>query len=459
MIRTARLFAVGLATLAMAPPAPADEPPPVPVNRAEVKQTLERSKHSQPRLPLPPLTDEEKAAAAKAPQGQRSGLGGGIVNNGRMQRYYIDAALRGNPTRPAPTKPGEQPRYGTDPAQPLDNNFRVMFFWLTSRLNNCYYCLGHQEVKLQAGGVPEDRIAALDGDWSEFNPAERAAFAFVRKLGRAPQDVGAADIDALRKHYNDRQVLDIVFSTAGFNMINRWTLGLNIPQEDHRVFLTPTADRYRKLISAVAPIDPAAVGSSALCRARANDRGPLESRGEVEAKFAASRNRTPRLPLVDEAQARALLPADAKDGTVPQYVRLLAHFPEAGKSRVASLYAARDKGQLDRTLRARISWVAARQDRAWYALGHAQKRLRELGQADDAIFALDGPEEDLKPADRAVVHLAKTLTTDPALVTDADVAAVRAHFSDRETAEVVYFITLAAFFDRLTEPAALPLES
>lgn len=455
----AYVSAMGLGLLFLAPAAPADEPPPVPVNRTEVKQTLERSKHSKPRLPLPPLTDEEKAAAEKPAQGAANGLGWGIVNNGRMQRHYIDPALRGNVPRPAAPKPGEQPRYGTDPSQPLDNNFRVMFFWLTSRLNNCYYCLGHQEVKLKAGGVAEDTIAALDGDWSEFNPAERAAFAFVRKLGREPQNVGAADIDALRTYYNDRQILDIVFSTAGFNQVNRWTLGLNIPQEDHRVYLTPTADKYSKMISQVAPIDPGAVGSTGLCRAKAADRGPLESRGEVEAKLASIRNRTPRLPLVDEAKARAILPANAKDGAVPQWVRLAANFPEAGKGRVATLYACRDKGQLDPALRAQIFWVAARQDRAWYALGHARNRLRELGQTEDALFALDGPEDRLDPARRAVVHLAKTLTTDPALVTDGDVEAVRKHFNDRETAEVVYVVTLAAFFDRLTEPAGLALEN
>jgi alkylhydroperoxidase family enzyme len=57
-----------------------------------------------------------------------------------------------------------------------------------------------------------------------------------------------------------------------------------------------------------------------------------------------------------------------------------------------------------------------------------------------------------------VFHLARKLTVDPALVTDADVEAVREHFSDRETAEVVYFVTVASFFDRVTEAAGLPLE-
>ena len=31
--------------------------------------------------------------------------------------------------------------------------------------------MGHQESQLPAFGVAEDRIAALDGDWSEFTHA------------------------------------------------------------------------------------------------------------------------------------------------------------------------------------------------------------------------------------------------------------------------------------------------
>jgi alkylhydroperoxidase family enzyme len=161
---------------------------------------------------------------------------------------------------------------------------------------------------------------------------------------------------------------------------------------------------------------------------------------------------------VDEDKARALLPADWSTGPLPQWVRLLATFPEAGKARILSLHAARDEGSLDRTLRAQIAWIAARQDRAWYALGHARRRLRELGQSDDAIFALDGPSGGFDAGRRAVFNLARKLTVDPALVTDADVAAVREHFGDRETAEVVYFVTVAAFFDRVTEASGLSLE-
>ena len=46
----------------------------------------------------------------------------------------------------------------------------------------------------------------------------------------------------------------------------------------------------------------------------------------------------------------------------------------------------------------------------------------------------------------------------PALIEDDDVAVLRVHYSDHQVAEIVYHITLAAFFDRITEASGLQLE-
>ena len=457
------LLVLGISALAAPLAKAGDEPPAVPVTRPEIKKILEGSKHSHPRLPLPPVTEEEKARLERARSGQANGVFAGLVNNGRMRNYYISPDLRASfGSRPGAlnrSDPKAAVRAGaSDPSMPLDPTFRVMFFWITARLNNCYYCLGHQEVKLKSAGVSDDQLAALDTDWAAFTPAERAAFAFVWKLGRKPHEIASADVDELRKYYNDLQIFDIIFATGGFTATTRWTGGLMIPQEEHRVYLTPTSEKYRDLPSQVAPLEETSTGKATLCKPTSVRRPQLESRGEVESKLSACRARTPRLPLVSEEKARALLAADWSTGPLPQWVRLLANFPEAGKGRINSLHAARDKGALDHTLRAQIFWIAARQDRAWYAVGHARQRLRELGQSDDAIFALDGPKDGYGEGQRAVLELARKLTANPALVTDEDVASVRKHFSDRETAEVVYFITLAAFFDRVTEASGLQLE-
>lgn len=266
----------------------------------------------------------------------------------------------------------------------------------------------------------------------------------------------------MNKHYKPLQVLEIVFTVANNNSTTRWTDGLGIPQEEVggffrptspdavppavlKSFLTPTSKQFETRKSPVAPV-------------RETKRPALESREQVEAALAECRKRTPRLPLVDEAAARKLLPEDWDKGPLPEWVRLLTNFPVAGTSRVLSQRAGAEKGTLDKKLRAQIAWIAARQDRAWYALGHARQRLAKLGVGDKDVWNLDGSWEGFSAGEKAVFALARKLTAYPHQVADEDIAAVRKHYPDKQVAEVVYQICNAAFFNRLTEAAGLRLE-
>ena len=128
-----------------------------------------------------------------------------------------------------------------------------MMFWIVSRGNNCTYCMGHQESKLAAAGLTDDQIAALDGDWSEFDEPKRAAFAFAKKLTFEPHTMTDADIAALREHYDDARITEIILAVAGFNSMNRWTGPLRIPQEERHVYLKPTSEDFAARLTRVAP--------------------------------------------------------------------------------------------------------------------------------------------------------------------------------------------------------------
>jgi AhpD family alkylhydroperoxidase len=434
-----------------------------------MKQALENSKRVTPRLPLPPVTEEEKARAAEAAKarasgevksGRGSGLGAGIVNNGRMRSFYLSDYN----TRPAGAAGTGRPGGGlgvgfsreSEPGRSLDYAFQTQLFWIVSRANNCTYCMGHQEAKLASAGLSDDQIAALDGDWIELDPAKRAAFAFTKKLTHEPHAINDADIAALREHYNDNQITEIILAVGNFNAMNRWTGPLRITQEERHEFLKPTSAKYASVVSRVAPIPSAATGAGQVAPAPKR-RGALESRAAVEEAIEAARKRTPRLALADESATKALLNGSAGD-TPPQWMRLLAVFPRSGAGRIAAHIAAEEKGTLDARTKAIIAWVAARNDRAWYALDLARKRLRALGFSDDQIFALDDPESLDSPADREVVKFARKITVDPALADDDDFARLRKLFDDKKVAEIVYQITEAAFFDRVTEAAGLTVE-
>jgi alkylhydroperoxidase family enzyme len=71
------------------------------------------------------------------------------------------------------------------------------------------------------------------------------------------------------------------------------------------------------------------------------------------------------------------------------------------------------------------------------------------------MFALDRPGETVSPAAREALTFAAKLTAAPHTIADADIARLRKHFSDYETAEVVYVTCSSNWFDRFTETLGL----
>ncbi|MFM8289643.1 MAG: carboxymuconolactone decarboxylase family protein [Planctomycetaceae bacterium] len=415
---------------------------PVPATRTEMKQALDQLKGREPRLPLPPPTAEEIERAKNNPNPAR-GLGAGLVNNARMRNLYLPEELRG------PATLNREP----DPRMTLKAPFITEIFWIVSRLNNCHYCLGHQEAKLTADGLSDDDLARLDGDWSELPADRRAAFTFSRKLTVDPQRVTAADLEPLRDHYTDLQILEIVLLTARYNATNRWTDSLGIPQEDHREYLSPTSPAYETRRSAVALLPAADKPGPALPPTRP----ALESASEVVARIDSARRRQPALPLVSVEEARQALP-DLPAGPVPAWIRLLANFPKTGVAMARIQRQLPVAGNLPPLLRAQIAWVAARHDRAWYALNIAHESLIALGQSAAQIDQLTAPGATLSPGDQLALQFTAKLTATPQWIGDDDIAGLRKHFTDAQVAEIVYRVTQANQFDRLTEAAQLPVD-
>ena len=173
--------------------------------------------------------------------------------------------------------------------------------------------------------------------------------------------------------------------------MNRWTGALRIPQEEHRVYLTPTSEKYR---DAHEPAGPA--GSRGAARPVGSAPGPrgappLESRargrgGAGGAAGPASRGSpwwtsrgpgTRRGRLVGRARCRSGFGCWRRS-------------PRPARRRVAMHRASETKGLLAPRLAGPRSPGSRRGTTgAWYALGHARKRLDGSGQGDDAIFALD----------------------------------------------------------------------
>ena len=88
----------------------------------------------------------------------------------------------------------------------------------------------------------------------------------------------------------------------------------------------------------------------------------------------------------------------------------------------------------------------------------ARDRLKAAGLTDDQVFGLDGDAAALPEKERRRWRSPGSCPPRPATVTDTDVEALRKEFTDFEVAEVVHHVCNAAFFDRATEAARLPLD-
>ncbi len=456
---------------------------PTPLTRPELKQLIEDVKVRVPRIPLPELTavDREK-------------LGDQVDSYESRIRYHYLNGIEPNRSvtvpQTAPSASGVrsgQPAITSreqDPAYSLDNAFKVELFWIVSRVNNCQYCIGHQESKLLGAGRTEDQIAALDGDWSEMEPAKQLAFAFARKFTYQPHLLSDDDVVGLKAHYSDNQILEMILSMSGNNSINRWKEGIGVPQRKEEggysrlatfaqngqpasepdpklprgTYLTPTSSTFSKKVSKVAVFSLDEKSGEPTCVTQSK-RPPLESRDYVEKLLSDCLTRKSRLGLVDEVQARRDIPGcTSMEGALPTWVRLIANFPKAGASRFESIRAAEEKGDLSPLFKAQLSWILARQDRAWYALGLARTQLQGLGQTEEQIFSLDGDWSQFSLRDQALFQLARQLATSPVVLSDEEVKRGVALAGPRDVVQTISYATSRASFNRLTEAAGLPLQ-
>ncbi len=103
---------------------PRSTPLPVPLTRPEMKQYLEHLKQRTPRIPLPPLTDEEKEKLGDRAKGYES----------RVRYHYMGGSGAGRGGGGGGGFFGEK-----DPNMSLDYIFKTKLFWIVSRTNNCQY--------------------------------------------------------------------------------------------------------------------------------------------------------------------------------------------------------------------------------------------------------------------------------------------------------------------------------
>jgi uncharacterized peroxidase-related enzyme len=98
-----------------------------------------------------------------------------------------------------------------------------------SHLNQSRYCLGSHTGLAKRFGVTEEQVGCLtDASQATFTPAERSAIAFGEELTINPSGVSESTFGELKKHWNERQIVEIAAVACMFNSFNRFNNALGV---------------------------------------------------------------------------------------------------------------------------------------------------------------------------------------------------------------------------------------
>jgi alkylhydroperoxidase family enzyme len=106
----------------------------------------------------------------------------------------------------------------------ITQQLRAEIFTMASVASGCLHCQSHGAYSLHLMDVDEHRIRSIwKFEQSElFSEAEKVALRLARDGASVPNMVEASHFTALRDHYSDRQIVEMlaVISLAGW--YNRW---------------------------------------------------------------------------------------------------------------------------------------------------------------------------------------------------------------------------------------------
>jgi uncharacterized peroxidase-related enzyme len=120
-----------------------------------------------------------------------------------------------------------------DPESTVDRGFKRLLAHFASRAAGCQYCMAHTAGGALRLGVSEAKLAAL---WDYrtsplYTEAERLALDFALAAGAAPNEVSDELFAAMRRHWTEDQMVEIVGVISLFGFLNRWNDTMATPLE------------------------------------------------------------------------------------------------------------------------------------------------------------------------------------------------------------------------------------
>jgi uncharacterized peroxidase-related enzyme len=93
-----------------------------------------------------------------------------------------------------------------------------------SQSAGCQYCQAHTAANGNKAGIGTEKIERLlEFETSDlFTPAERAIIALGLAAGKTPNETDRGHFAALREHFSDDGIVELVAVISLFGWLNRW---------------------------------------------------------------------------------------------------------------------------------------------------------------------------------------------------------------------------------------------
>jgi uncharacterized peroxidase-related enzyme len=124
-----------------------------------------------------------------------------------------------------------------DPEGKVERGFKRLIAHVASRAAGCRYCMAHTAGGALHFGIEDRKLAAV---WEYqtsplYSEAERVALDFAVAAAQVPNDVTDDMFAALRRHWSEEQIVEIIGVIALFGFLNRWNDTLATPLEDEPI--------------------------------------------------------------------------------------------------------------------------------------------------------------------------------------------------------------------------------
>lgn len=119
----------------------------------------------------------------------------------------------------------------------IDPPLRQLVAYVSSLAAGCRYCQAHTSHGAERMGVDAEKLrAAFEFETSPlFDDAERAALRLARDAACVPNQTTDAHFEALRAHFDEKQMVDLVAVISLFGWLNRWNDTMATQLEDPAV--------------------------------------------------------------------------------------------------------------------------------------------------------------------------------------------------------------------------------